>query len=64
MQIDSVKLHELLNRISLDFEKHHIATAIDCMQSVRRVLCDLEAETSCEKASIKYAGAIEGLKDK
>jgi len=58
MQIDSVKLHELLNQISLDCNTHDIATAIDCMQAVRKVLCDLEAETACERARENFMGCL------
>lgn len=64
MQIDSVKLHELLNQIALDCNEHDLHTAIDCMKAVRKVLCDLEADTACSNAKTKYAGALSGLADK
>lgn len=64
MQIDSVKLHERLNQIALSCNQHDLHTAIECMQAVRKVLCDLEAETACERASVKYGGALAGLASK
>ncbi len=63
MQIDSTKLHEALNEIAIKCHNCEV-DAISCVTTIRRVLCDIEAETACKNAIKKYSGALEGLKDR
>ena len=64
MQIDSVKVHEALNQIALQCHDHDMTTTIECIQAVRKAVCDIEADTACRRAMDKYAVALEGLADK
>lgn len=63
MQIDSTRLHEALNEIAI--KCHNLEfDAVSCVTAIRRALCDIEADTASKNAIKKYAGALEGLKDR
>lgn len=64
MQIDSTKVHEALNQIAIQAHEFTIRSAVDAVKEIRRALCDLEAQTACERSSVNFSGALEGMKDR
>jgi hypothetical protein len=60
MQIDSTRLHEALNQLAIQAHECSIRTAVEAIKAVRRAICDIEADTACENARVKYPGCLAG----
>ena len=62
MQIDSTKVHDLLNAIAIECCGN--SDIVACVKTMRKELIDIEAETALWNSKAKYHEALEGLKDR
>ncbi len=62
MQIDSTKVHEFLNRVAIACDNKTLSDPVQCVKFIRAAIIDLEAETACNNAKLKFHDVIECLK--
>lgn len=50
MQIDSTKVHELLNAIAIECSKRETADPVALLKEIRNAMIAIEADAACNKA--------------